>query len=399
MNRNLRKTVAIALTLAAFSAVMPASNFNFTTTKAYASSGELSRIKLEKSNGSKIQIYDDDDYKSRSKVDNNELDTSKDYYAKTTSSKIKVDTDGVDSDHVRIFKGTNKNSKGVKPDKTIELSRGSRTTLTIRTYNDDPDNVKYDDSSWVDEYTIKVKCTSSSSDDNDDEDDDVYLKTLYLSDGDFDFSKKTSEYNVNVSESVDEVKVTAKPDCDSDDYDDYEVTIDGSTVDDDDDFKRTVSLNKGENEIKVTVEDNDDNKRTYTLNINRGNTNTTNNTNTATAKNDVNTINTAATVQANQWVQVGGQWQYNDILGNPIKNGWVGDYYLKYDGNMAIGWQYINNTWYYFNPNAGGPQGSMYRNRWAQDSKGLWYYLGSDGSMVKNTVINGYKIGWNGAMV
>ena len=88
--------------------------------------------------------------------------------------------------------------------------------------------------------------------------DDVYLKSISLSDGDISFSKSTSTYNVNVAESVDEVKITAKPDCDSDEYDDYEVTIDGTTVDEDDKFKKTVSLNKGKNEIKLTVEDDND---------------------------------------------------------------------------------------------------------------------------------------------
>lgn len=74
----------------------------------------------------------------------------------------------------------------------------------------------------------------------------------------FDFSKNTSNYNINVVKSVNEVKITAKPDCD---IDDYEVKIDATTVNEDDKFRRTVSLNKEKDEIKIRVE-------FYILNIN-----------------------------------------------------------------------------------------------------------------------------------
>jgi len=386
MNRNLKKIVAIVLTVSAFSTVIPATNLNFMTTKAYAATGDLTSIKLKTSSGgSTIKTYDDNDYKSKNEVDDDDFVSGDTYYAKTNSKKVKISTDGVDSSRIRVFKGTSSSSKGVKTSSSIELSSGSNTMLTIRTYSEDPgSSVKYSDTSKkVSEYKIKVKCSSSSSDDDDDND-DVYLKSILLSDGTLNFSKSTSTYNVNVPESVSEIKITAKPDCDSDEYDDYTVKIDGSTVDEDDKFKKTVSLNKGKNEIEIKVEDDDENKRTYTLNITRANsstnTNTNNNTNTNTGNTNSNnnTSIPATTIKSNQWVLVNGRWQYNDSWGRALKSQWYFDrnygkwYYLGMDGNMQTGWILDG---------------------------GKYYYLYSDGSMAYNTTIGGYRVGSDGAWV
>lgn len=414
MNKNLRKIIAIALTITAFNAFTPVANLGLTMTNAYASSGDLTSIKLKDSDGYTINTYSDDDYKSKNKVDYDELDTNDTYYAKTSSAKIEVDTKGVSSSHVRIFKGKGSSTKGIKPSKTMDLSEDSTTTLTIRTYDDDPGTVKYSDDSYSGEYIIKVKCTanSSNSTDSTEENGDVYLRSLYLSDGDFEFSKTTSTYNVNVGESVDEVKITAKPDCDSDEYDDYEVTIDGYTVDESDKFKRTVSLEKGKNEIKVTVEDDESNKRTYILNITRSNNNANVVNGDTSASTAVNT-NIVTTLKTNQWVTVNGQWQYNDVMGNPVKNTWIGKYYLNPDGKMLTGWQFINGSWYYLGTDGamktnwqliGGnwyyidSQGKM-QTGWFKDKDGRYYYLYTNGVMASNTKINGYKLGSNGAWI
>lgn len=390
MNKNLKKIVAIALTVSAISAVAPAGNLNIITTKAEAATGDLTNIKLKTSSGSTIKTYSDDDYKSKNEVDDDEMEDDGIYYAKTSSDKIKISTSGVTSSRVRIFKGKNSSTKGVKASSTIELSSGSTTTITVRTYNEDPGTVRYSDDSFVSEYKIKVKCTASSSDTDEEENGDVYLKSLYLSEGELNFSKSTSTYNVNVAEAVSEVKITAKPDCDSDEYDDYEVTIDGTTVDEDDKFRKTVSLNKGKNEIKITVEDDDEEKRTYTVNITRGQT-TTNNGN--------NNGSTSNTAKPNQWVLVNGRWQYNDSIGKPVKNTWFYDrnygknYYLQADGNMATGWLNYGGKWYYL-----GSDGAM-KTGW-QLVNGTWYYLSPQtGIMAYNTIIDGYKLGSNGAWI
>lgn len=397
MNRNIKKIIAVALTVSAFSVIVPATNLNLITTKVYAATGDLTSIKVKTSSGSTIKTYSDNNYKSKNEVDDDEMDDDGIYYAKTTSDKIKISTSGVSSSYVRIFKGKSSSTKGVKTSSTIDLSSASTTTLVIRTYAKDPGTVKYSDDSFVSEYTIKVKYTGSSSD-SEEENGDVYLKTLTLSDGSLSFSKNTSNYNVNVPESASEVKITAKPDCDSDEYENYEVTIDGKTVDQDDKFKKTVSLKKGINEIKVTVEDDDDEIRTYTLNITRGETTTT--------------------VKANQWIQVNGLWQYNDSSGNPVKNNWFIDrnygkeyylqsngymatswlnysgswYYLGTDGAKKTGWQSVGGTWYYLDL-----QGKM-QTGWIKDN-GKYYYLNNNGSMAYNTTISGYKLGANGAWI
>ena len=390
MNKNLKKIVAIALTISAFSAIAPAGNLNIIATKAEAATGDLTSIKLKTSSGSTIKTYSDDDYKSKNEIDDDEMEDDGIYYAKTSSDKIKISTSGVSSSRVRIFKGKSSSTKGVKTSSTIELSSGSTTTLTIRTYADDPGTVKYSDDSFTSEYIIKVKCTASSSE-TEEENGDVYLKSLTLSDGTLNFSKSTSTYNVNVSESVSEVKITAKPDCDSDEYDDYEVTINGTTVDEDDKFRKTVSLNKGKNEIKITVEDDNEEKRTYTVNITRGQT-TTNNDNNSNN-------NGSTTAKVSQWVLTNGKWQYNDATGNTIKNSWFYDrnygknYYLQADGSMATGWLNDNGKWYYL-----GSDGAM-KTGW-QLVNGTWYYLyPQTGTMAYNTKIDGYKLGSNGAWI
>ncbi|BCZ46745.1 hypothetical protein psyc5s11_28120 [Clostridium gelidum] len=391
MNKNIKKVIAVALIISAFNAIIPASNFNLMTTKAYASSGDLTNINVKTSSGGTIKTYSEDDYKSKNEVDDSEMNDDGTYYAKTSSDKIKISTSGVSSSHVRIFKSKNSSTKGIKTSSTIELSTGSTTTFTIRTYDDDPGTVNYSDDSFVSEYIIKVECIGSSSD-SDSEQGDVYLNSIYLSDGDLSFSKSTSTYNVNVAESISEINITAKPDCDSEYYDDYEVKIDGTTVNVDDKFKKSVSLSKGKNEIKITVEDNDNEIRTYTLNIIRGVTTTTN-TNTSNTGTTV-----ATTVKANQWIQINGLWQYNDSIGNVVKNSWFYDrnygknYYLQADGYMVTGWLSNNGKWYYL-----GSDGGM-KTGW-QLVSGTWYYLDSQGVMAYNTTIGGYKLGASGAWI
>ena len=411
MNGNLKKIIAIALTISAFNAVMPATNFNLITTRAYASSNELTSLKLETSGGSTIKTYSDDDYKSKNEVDDNDIKAANTYYAKTFSSKIKINTSG--ASYVRVFKGTSSSNKGVKTGSSISLSSGTNNII-VRVYSEDPGTVKYSDTSKkVSEYTIKVKCTKDS--DNDNSDDDVYLKSVSLSDGDISFLKKTYDYNINVAESVDEVKITAKPDCDSDSYDDYEVTIDGSTVDEDDDFKKTVSLNKGKNEIELKVKDNNDNKRTYTLNITRASASSTSASTVASTTTIPNTATTVVTTTAktSQWVQTNGIWQYNDSTGNPVKNMWVQNYYVQADGSMATGWLSNNGGWYYLGSDGAKKTGwqsangnwyyldsqGVMQTGWIKDKSGKYYYLNSNGSMASNTTIGVYKLGSDGAWI
>ncbi|MFT8352368.1 cadherin-like beta sandwich domain-containing protein [Clostridium saccharoperbutylacetonicum] len=405
MNRNLKKIIALALVVSGFNAIIPATNLNTTIIKAYAATGDLTSIKLKTSGGTIIKTYSDDDYKSKNEVDSGEMEDKEIYYAKTSAQKIKISTAGVDSNYVRIFKGKSSSTKGVKISSAIDLSSESTTTLIIRTYSKDPGTIKYSDDSYVSQYTIKVKYTGSSSDTKE-ENGDVYLKSINLSDGSISFSKSTSSYDVKVDESTSKITITAKPDCDSDEYDDYEVTIDGTIVDRDDKFKKIASLDKGKNKIEITVEDDNSEKRTYILNITRGQDTTTN-----TGSN--NGATSGSNIKANQWVMVNGKWQYNDSSGNTIKNNWIGNYYLQSDGNMATGWLYYAGKWYYLGDDGakktrwqlvGGKwyyldsDGKM-QTGWIKDVDGRYYFLYTTGAMAYNTIIDGYKVGASGAWI
>lgn len=50
--------------------------------------------------------------------------------------------------------------------------------------------------------------------------------------------------------------------------------------------------------------------------------------------------------------------------------------------NMKNGWLKEDGFWYYYK------NGERVKLAWEQDSKGLWYWLGSDGKMVKSSLIN-----------
>lgn len=421
MNKSIARLAASAMTLSVFFTAASAFGVDLNTVEAYASSksgnNDLTRLKLKSSGGSSITLYDDDDYKSKNKVDSDEVEPDTKYYAKTSSSKIKVDIDGVDDDLVRLFVNEKNSTKGVKVGKTANLSSGTNK-VTVRVYNSDPgSNVKYkDDDDVSSDYTIRVKYTGHDRDDDDDDRDnddydDVFLRSITLSDGEIDFSKRTSKYDVYVPSSVDEITIKARPEDD-----DYTVTIDGSEVDDGDNYKEKVSLNKGKNSIEIEVEDEDnDDYRIYTLNIYRGETNsntTTNNSNVSNSSREegYNPVTSSpvistrpnyqpSNVQTNQWVNVNGKWQYFDSLGVPIVSKWFLDnrtgkyYYLGADGNMATGWIYVNGQWYLLD------NGGAMLTGW-QYSNGKWYYLNPvSGAMVTNSYVGSYKVDSTGAWV
>ena len=75
------------------------------------------------------------------------------------------------------------------------------------------------------------------------------------------------------------------------------------------------------------------------------------------------------------WNQDNTGWWYN--VGS--------DYYSN-------SWAYIDGEWYYFNS-----AGYMVTG-WVQDG-GKWYYLTSSGAMAKNTTVDGYVLGSDGAWI
>ena len=367
MSKNLKRIVAMAMVVGTISVAAPAiSNTNFLTTKAYASSDEndtdtFNSLKLETSDGSSIKLYEDDSYDSDNKVDSSDVEPDTEYYAKTSSNTIHVDIDGVSSKYVRVFRrdgydDISDSTKGKKVSSDVSLSSG-KNTIVVRIYDEEPDdNPRYDDDSdKSNDYTIYVNSTaddSSSSDDSSDNYDDIYLKSLSINGDSVSLSDSQTTYTYNVASNVDSVPIKAKPD-DSD----YTVEIDGDEVDDGDNYKKDVDLNKGENDFKVKLTDSDDNERDYTLKITRADNTAAASTATSTTATQTSTASTAATGKVG-WVQANGGWQYNDSTGAPLKSQWL------FDRNY-----------------------------------GKWYYLGTDGMMAHDTYVGKWRVGSDGAWI
>jgi glucan-binding YG repeat protein len=110
------------------------------------------------------------------------------------------------------------------------------------------------------------------------------------------------------------------------------------------------------------------------------------------------------------WTSVDGEWYYFDADARMV-SGWVKDagswYYMneRHDGTfgaMQTGWVRSDGRWYYLNPASGGPQGAMVTGWQLVDGK--WYYLypqvgAPQGSLAVSTVIDGWKVGPDGAWV
>ncbi len=80
-------------------------------------------------------------------------------------------------------------------------------------------------------------------------------------------------------------------------------------------------------------------------------------------------------VKKTGWLNTEGQWYFLGPNGGMVKGwlSWGGDrYYLNGSGAMEIGWNYTG---------------------------GKWYYHYSSGVMAKNTTIDGYKLGTDGAWI
>lgn len=99
---------------------------------------------------------------------------------------------------------------------------------------------------------------------------------------------------------------------------------------------------------------------------------------------------------AGGWQQDATGWYYIKADGSRAANEWLtisqSVYWFDSNAYMATGWrQFSNGAWYYFRP-----EGAMAVNDWAQN-KGKWFYLGSDGVMLKNTTTpDGYFVDANG---
>ena len=123
----------------------------------------------------------------------------------------------------------------------------------------------------------------------------------------------------------------------------------------------------------------------------------TNSTTIGWIKNSDNTwsfINTSGN-KATGWINLSGTWYYLNTNGI-MQTGWLNNngtwYYLDAVGAMKTGWLYEGGKWYYLNRSGAMQTG------WLNDN-GTWYYLNASGFMLSNTVVNGYKLGSNGAWI
>ena len=113
---------------------------------------------------------------------------------------------------------------------------------------------------------------------------------------------------------------------------------------------------------------------------------------------------------ATGWLNTGGKWYYFDS--EVHKETWDGDtyyygyvhmrnnelsdvngktYYFNKGGDMAVGWKQIGGAWFYFNKG-----GDMAKGKWVGN-----YWLKDDGTMAVNEWVDGgkYYVGANGAWV
>lgn len=67
-------------------------------------------------------------------------------------------------------------------------------------------------------------------------------------------------------------------------------------------------------------------------------------------------------------------------------------FYLEGSGVMKTGWISYGGSWYFLKSSGAMQTG------WLSNG-GKWYYLYNDGRMAANTVIEGFRIGSNGAWI
>jgi hypothetical protein len=96
----------------------------------------------------------------------------------------------------------------------------------------------------------------------------------------------------------------------------------------------------------------------------------------------------------NGWVLSSRNWYF--YKNGVMQKGWIKDdgtwYYLESNGKMKTGWLLWKNDWYYLASSGAMVTGWVYYGS-------HWYYLNSDGDMAKDTIIDGYRIGSDGAWI
>ena len=99
---------------------------------------------------------------------------------------------------------------------------------------------------------------------------------------------------------------------------------------------------------------------------------------------------------ANGWEMIHGDWYYFNADGF-AQTGWIQvedkQYYLDEEGKMQTEWLWWGDAWYYLDRNG------VMQTGWIQSEPGQWYYLGSDGKMLADTIVEGYHLDATGRMI
>lgn len=368
MNKTIKRVIAVALAVNALSVIEPINNFNITNTiiaNAEVKGADLKKISLG---------YGSIDFK-RSKTEYTvNLDSDID--------ELKVSAEPREDDAQIEINGTDVSNSDNR--KMVKLDKGENKIL-----------IKVQNGSRKKTYTLTVNRGHA-------EENQIYLSNIILNQGEINFSKDTTSYDVKLKSDVNELSIKAVPEDT-----DYDVEIDGITAYEDNNFKRTVSLKSGDSSINVKIQDDDDHEKTYTLNIKREAVSTSANTSSNSASSvkqenntsaDTNKANiTTSNIVINKgWVLNNGQWCYVEEDGNrsigwkSLNNIW---YYFDQSGQMKTGWQQLKGQWYYLDDN-----GQM-KTGWLKNYDGKWYYFYSSGVMAKSVTIDGSKLDKNGAWV
>ena len=252
MNKNMKRTAAIALTLSALASVTPQTSINIlglqeasaaSSSKIYFNSLRVSgagNIKLSNSK-TKYSIY---------------VPKSQESATITIKKDSSSDVIEVNGDYESIT-GDEEGESTCKIKVDLEEKGSTANEFDITVSNGDKERT----------YTLKIYRKNVSSEDDEDND-DIYLEKIVLSEGSIDFSRKKASFDVVVDKDVDSIRIQAKPEDE-----DYRVEIDGEEVDEDCKWRTEVDLKEGKNVIEIYIEDEDDDdnpQRTYKLNIYRG---------------------------------------------------------------------------------------------------------------------------------
>ena len=96
------------------------------------------------------------------------------------------------------------------------------------------------------------------------------------------------------------------------------------------------------------------------------------------------------------WKKEGTVWYYLDDKETPVKNKWIGNYWLGSDGKMAVN-TWVDNGRYYVDGNGAWVKDAK-KSGWKKEGT-VWYYLDDKGTPVKNKWIGNYWLGSDGKMV